>query len=1286
MRRLKFPSGISTRNIMSPFSRFITAGMAILVCLSLGAFALSACAELPEPLAEIPAPQTATPFPQPQPTAAPTVAPTATGDESATVLKVESPTPIPTMTPKASTIILRVLVASANESAPYDRGDWRHWTDEDGDCQNTRHEVLVAESISEVKFRDSEGCHVEAGRWSDSYTGDVFTDSSDLDVDHMVPLANAHKSGGYAWDSDRKREYANDLTYDGHLIAVSASANRSKGAKGPDGWRPPNRDYWCQYAMDWVFIKWEWRLTATDEEAAALSEMLASCETRIFLQSEKVNRAEEDRATRTVAPTPVDYNPAPTPIPTKSVPPPTPASTPIPDRNCSDFDSWSEAQKFYEEQGGPDVDPHRLDRDRDGTACQSLPGAPKARFQPAPTPRLVNFPRPLPDRNCAELAKQFEDQALYEGRYGNPDIDTGVSESEALCFSLMEASSDAIEAESSGAETALLSVSCSDFVTWDEAQAFFILHGGPESDPYDLDFDENGIPCQSVSGAPAIYDLIEAPLEDLDCGDFAAWSEAQAFYEEHGGPDVDPHNLDRDADGIACQSLPGAPSDTLLASQDRNCSDFDTWSAAQSFFESEGGPGSDPHRLDRDGDGVACQSLPGAPGSGANTRSSSIESTSKSKTKDTRNCSDFATWSAAQSFFESEGGPSSDPHRLDRDGDGIACQSLPGAPGESSPTPKPEISPAPADNFDDRNCSDFDTWSAAQSFFESEGGPSSDPHSLDRDGDGVACQSLPGAPGESMSTPKPESVPTPTPTSVSEFDDRNCSDFDTWSAAQSFFESEGGPSSDRHRLDRDGDGVACQSLPGAPGESTSSSKPESAPTPADNFDDRNCSDFATWSAAQSFFESEGGPSSDRHRLDRDGDGVACQSLPGAPGESTSSSKPESVPTPTPTSVDEFDDRNCSDFDTWSAAQSFFESEGGPSSDRHRLDRDGDGVACQSLPGAPGESTPTPTPKPESVPTPTPTSVAEFDDRNCSDFDTWSAAQSFFESEGGPSSDRHRLDRDGDGIACQSLPGAPGESTPTPTPKPESSPTPTPAPSADFDDRNCSDFATWSAAQSFFESEGGPGSDPHRLDRDGDGVACQSLPGAPGESTPTPTPKPESVPTPTPVPSADFDDRNCSDFDTWSAAQSFFESEGGPGSDRHRLDRDGDGVACQSLPGAPGESTPTPKPESSPSPTPAPSADFDDRNCSDFDTWSAAQSFFESEGGPSSDPHRLDRDGDGVACQSLPGAPKRIQRQSLHPNLRAFSRRHQLPVERGPDAERCVAPQGQLLWSPFVSES
>ena len=93
----------------------------------------------------------------------------------------------------------------------------------------------------------------------------------------MVPLGNAHQSGGWAWSPEQKRQYANDLSYGNHLIAVQASANRAKGSRSPAEWKPPDRGYWCQYATDWMAIKNTWELTAVEPEAEALREMLGTC-------------------------------------------------------------------------------------------------------------------------------------------------------------------------------------------------------------------------------------------------------------------------------------------------------------------------------------------------------------------------------------------------------------------------------------------------------------------------------------------------------------------------------------------------------------------------------------------------------------------------------------------------------------------------------------------------------------------------------------------------------------------------------------------------------------------------------------------------------------------------------------------------------------------------------------------------------------------------------------------------------------------------------------------------
>ena len=218
----------------------------------------------------------ATPTAQTTPTQAPTATPTQSS--AATPTAQTTPTQVPTATPVVESVELSLLESEIPIELPeYDRDDWRHWTDEDRDCQNTRHEVLVAESLIDVTFKNEDECQVETGEWFGAFTATTVTEASKLDVDHLVPLANAHRSGAWNWTSERRRSYANSLDDPRHLIAVTARANRSKGAKGPEEWQPENESYRCQYATDWIVVKQTWELTVTRAESVALQSMLETC-------------------------------------------------------------------------------------------------------------------------------------------------------------------------------------------------------------------------------------------------------------------------------------------------------------------------------------------------------------------------------------------------------------------------------------------------------------------------------------------------------------------------------------------------------------------------------------------------------------------------------------------------------------------------------------------------------------------------------------------------------------------------------------------------------------------------------------------------------------------------------------------------------------------------------------------------------------------------------------------------------------------------------------------------
>ncbi|MEV4415021.1 HNH endonuclease family protein [Catellatospora sp. NPDC049609] len=162
-------------------------------------------------------------------------------------------------------------VAESRPMTGYTREKFPHWNKAGSNC-DVRDTVLARDGKN-IKLS---GCNVTGGEWSSVYDGAKTTDPLKVDIDHMVPLANAWRSGADAWDNDKRSDFANDLERP-QLFAVSASSNRSKGDQDPSQWKPPNRDYWCTYAQHWITVKSYWKLTVTKAEKTALTDMLGTC-------------------------------------------------------------------------------------------------------------------------------------------------------------------------------------------------------------------------------------------------------------------------------------------------------------------------------------------------------------------------------------------------------------------------------------------------------------------------------------------------------------------------------------------------------------------------------------------------------------------------------------------------------------------------------------------------------------------------------------------------------------------------------------------------------------------------------------------------------------------------------------------------------------------------------------------------------------------------------------------------------------------------------------------------
>jgi hypothetical protein len=160
-------------------------------------------------------------------------------------------------------------------SAGYDRDLFPHWKDLDGDGCDTRREVLIRDSRTAAVVGSS--CTVSSGTWYSPYDGATWTNPSDVDIDHVVALNEAWQSGAYAWSTQQRTNFANDLTDARTLLAVTDSVNQSKSDKDPTEWLPSLSSYRCTYLTYWVSVKARWSLAMDEAEHAVVKAALAGC-------------------------------------------------------------------------------------------------------------------------------------------------------------------------------------------------------------------------------------------------------------------------------------------------------------------------------------------------------------------------------------------------------------------------------------------------------------------------------------------------------------------------------------------------------------------------------------------------------------------------------------------------------------------------------------------------------------------------------------------------------------------------------------------------------------------------------------------------------------------------------------------------------------------------------------------------------------------------------------------------------------------------------------------------
>ena len=174
---------------------------------------------------------------------------------------------LPTARISMTTALNRLKVQPEHTSG-YARSKFGGWIDADGDGLDTRAEVLITESTVNVTISYRT---VRTGKWLSLYDNVTWSNASDVDIDHVVALSEAWKSGAHAWSSARRLAFANDIGVSWALRAVTDNVNMSKGDRDPSSWIPSYRAAVCTYLVGWVAVKLRWALSVDSAEKSSIT-------------------------------------------------------------------------------------------------------------------------------------------------------------------------------------------------------------------------------------------------------------------------------------------------------------------------------------------------------------------------------------------------------------------------------------------------------------------------------------------------------------------------------------------------------------------------------------------------------------------------------------------------------------------------------------------------------------------------------------------------------------------------------------------------------------------------------------------------------------------------------------------------------------------------------------------------------------------------------------------------------------------------------------------------------
>jgi Protein of unknown function (DUF1524) len=195
-------------------------------------------------------------------------------------LPASETTPRPPWATRAVKLLAALPIEPPASMAGYSRERFGSpWDDIDDNGCDTRNDILRLD-LRHVRFAADSTCVIARGALNDPYTGRRITfvrgvgTSSAVQIDHVVALADAWRTGASKWTAARRLRYANDPSV---LLAVDGPENEAKGDDDASEWLPDNPRFACAYVATQIAIKTEYGLWVTPAEDDAMAATLADC-------------------------------------------------------------------------------------------------------------------------------------------------------------------------------------------------------------------------------------------------------------------------------------------------------------------------------------------------------------------------------------------------------------------------------------------------------------------------------------------------------------------------------------------------------------------------------------------------------------------------------------------------------------------------------------------------------------------------------------------------------------------------------------------------------------------------------------------------------------------------------------------------------------------------------------------------------------------------------------------------------------------------------------------------